>query len=74
MSCKVVIKQEEVDVDVDTINITSDSSYGQVIDLTLLGFKYHTNWFSSNSHAALGASTITTISINKSLPITTKEG
>ena len=33
MSCKVVIKQEEVDVDVDTINITSDSSYGQVLYL-----------------------------------------
>ena len=38
MSCKVVIKQEEVDVDVDTINITSDSSYGQVIDFLFFVF------------------------------------
>ena len=32
MSCSVVIKQEETDVDVevDNVNITSNSSYGQV--------------------------------------------
>nr|ADO22649.1 SIX class homeobox transcription factor SIX27 [Mnemiopsis leidyi] len=61
MSCNVVIKQEEVDVDIlDSVNITTNSSYGQefeaVINASTDTLKQGTDSISSNRQTSRSAS------------------